>query len=181
MPRVFGRDARTVEELVDVFRSFGPAVRGTYRAHYAWRRRSDHPYVAARLERPPALRGNPEEVLFPWEQIFTAAATCTGSDYPMLAAHLGVSLDEVALVVEAVFDPRGEFHGLAGFEAPADAAPCYLSLHVRATLTSAAPREVLQKIHAHVVGRNMVLGALRGIPRTDELVVSHVRENVTQP
>jgi hypothetical protein len=114
-------------------------------------------------------------VTFPWEQIFTAAATCAGSDYPMLAQHLGIPLERVELVVEGVFDPRGEFDGLGGWDAPADAGPCFLSLHLRATLTSDAPREVLERLHARVVSRNMVLGALRGIPRTSELVVAEVR------
>jgi hypothetical protein len=169
MPNVFGREARSVDEIVEAFRTHGDAVRGTYRARYRWRRGTDDPYTGAALERPPALRGNPPGVVFPWEQIFVAAATCAGSDYPMLAAHLGVALERVELLVEGVFDPRGEFDGLAGFAAPADAAPCYLALHLRATLDSPAPRAVLEKIHAHVVTHNMVLGALRGIPRTDEL------------
>lgn len=171
MPNVFGREAQSVDEIVDVFRTHGAAVRGTYLARYEWGRRSDNPYSSAALERPLSLRDNPPSVVFPWEQIFVAAATCAGSDYPMIAAHLGVPLDHVELVIQGVFDPRGEFHGLAGFNAPADSAPCYLSLHLHAKLTSSAHRDVLEKIHAHVVERNMVLGALRGIPRTSELVV----------
>lgn len=172
MPNVFGREAQSIEEIVDVFHTHGANVRGTYRARYVWTKRSESPYSAGTsLERPDSLRGNPPSVVFPWEQVYLAAAACAGSDYPMIAAHLGVPLDAVTLVVEGVFDPRGEFHGLGGFEAPADAAPCYLSLHLRAEIVSSATREALEKIHAHVVARNMVLGALRGIPRTHELVV----------
>jgi hypothetical protein len=47
-----------------------------------------------------------------------AAASCAGSDYPMLAQHLGVPLERVEFVVEGVFDPRGEFDGLGGYRAP---------------------------------------------------------------
>jgi hypothetical protein len=46
--------------------------------------------------------------VYPWEQIFVAAANCAGSDYPMLAAHLGIPLDRVEFLIEGVFDPRGE-------------------------------------------------------------------------
>ncbi len=172
MPNVFGREAQSIQEIVDVFHTHGAKVRGTYRARYEWTRRTENPYAGTTLERPESLRGNPPGVVFPWEQIFLAAAACAGSDYPMIAAHLGVPLERATLVVEGVFDPRGEFHGLGGFEAPADAAPCFLSLHLVATLDSPAARETLEKIHAHVVSRNMVLGALRGIPRTHELVIA---------
>src|SRR5512146_1269105 len=132
MPNVFGEDVSSVEEIVEVFRRHGDAVRGTYRARYAFGADCQDPYGPARLERPPALRGNPPDAIFPWEQIFVAAATCAGSDYPMLAQHLGIPLDRVELVVEGVFDPRGEFDGLAGWEGPAEATGCYLSLHLSA-------------------------------------------------
>jgi len=171
MPNVFGRNVTSIPDIVEAFRTHGDQVRGTYRARYTWGQSSPDPYVGARLERPAYLQGNPPEALFPWEQIFVAAATCSGSDYPMIASHLGVPLEGVELVVEGMFDPRGAFHGLAGFEAPADAAGCYLSLRLCATLISSARRDVLEKIHVQVMKRNMVLGALRGIPRTDELVV----------
>lgn len=172
MPNVFGRNVTTVADIIDTFRAHGDAVRGTYRARYTWAASSRDPYAGARLERPESLRGNPTDVVFPWEQIFLSAAACAGSDYPMIAGYLGVPLERLDLVVEGVFDPRGEFHGLAGFEAPSDAAPCFLTLQLRVALTSSAPRDVLEKIHAHVMQRNMVLGALRGIPRTDELLVN---------
>lgn len=171
MPVVFGESVWSVEEIVGVFNRYGDRVRGTYRAHYRFDPSTQNPYSAPRLERPEALRDNPSDVIYPWEQIFLAAAACAGSDYPMLAAHFGVPLDRVTFVVEGVFDPRGEFDGLAGFAAPNDARHCYRSLHLHATLVSDAPREALERIHAHVVSYNMVLGALRGIPQTDELVV----------
>jgi hypothetical protein len=88
----------------------------------------------------------------------------------MLAAHFGAPLARVEFMVEGVFDPRGQFDGLVGFVAPPEAAKCYASLHLRATLTSHAPRDVLERIHRRVVEHNMVLGALRGIPTTHELV-----------
>ncbi|HXJ20761.1 MAG TPA: hypothetical protein VMT03_11050 [Polyangia bacterium] len=172
MPNVFGMEANSVEEILAVLRQHGDRVRDTYRARYVWTRSAENPYaVRTTLERPLALRDNPAEVVFPWEQVFLAAATCAGSDYPMLAAHLGVPLDGVELVVEGLFDPRGEFSGLGGYEAPADAAPCYLSLHLRAVLHSTAPRHRLEALHERVLTQNMVLSALRGIPRTSELVV----------
>ncbi len=167
MPIVFGRMASSVEDIVDAFARHGDRVRGTYRAFYRYDATRGDPYGAPRLERPASLAGNPPEVVFPWEQIFLAAATCAGSDYPMLAAHFGVQLERVDLVVEGVFDPRGAFDGLAGFEAPA--LDCYESLHLRATTVSSAPRAALERIHAHVVAKNMVLNALRGIPQTSEL------------
>jgi hypothetical protein len=80
------------------------------------------------------------------EAIFVAAANCAGSDDPMLAAHFRVPLDCVELVVEGVFDPRGEFDGLDGFQAPPDAASCYLSLHMRVTVVSSAPADILNAI-----------------------------------
>jgi hypothetical protein len=172
MPNVFGRQASSVEEIVAVLREHGDRVRDTYRARYVWTSAAADPYgVRTTLERPGPLRGNPPDVVFPWEQVYLAAATCAGSDYPMLAAHLGLPLERVELVVGGVFDPRGEFSGLDGYQAPADAAPCYLSLHVQAVLDSAAPRHRLEALHERVLAQNMVLGALRGIPRTSELVV----------
>jgi hypothetical protein len=172
MPTVFGQQVNSVEEIVAVFREQGDRVRDTYRARYVWTRAAENPYgVQTTLERPDHMRDNPPELVFPWEQVYVAAATCAGSDYPMLAGHLGLPLERVELVVGGVFDPRGEFSGLDGYEAPADAAPCYLSLHVRAVLDSTAPRHRLEALHERVLGQNMVLGALRGIPRTSELVV----------
>jgi len=171
MPNVFGRDVSSVEDIVDIFRRHGDALCDTYRARYRFDRDLVNPYAGATLERPPALRGNPADAIYPWEQIFVAAANCAGSDYPMLASHMGVPLERLEFVIEGVFDPRGEFDGLGGYQAPPESGPCYLSLHLRATLVSAAPRSVLEGIHARVVERNMVLGALRGIPRTDELIV----------
>jgi hypothetical protein len=173
MPNVFGEDVFSVQEIVDVFRRHGDDVRGIYRARYRFGAECADPYAPAQLERPASLRGNPPGAIFPWEQIFVAAATCAGSDYPMLAEHLGIPLERVELLVEGVFDPRGEFDGLDGWHAPADAAPCFLSLHLATTLTSGAPREQLERLHARVLARNMVLGALRGIPRTSELAVRH--------
>jgi len=171
MPNVFGEDLRSIAQMTDAFRRHGDAMRVTYRARYVFDGRAEDPYAGATLERPAALIGNPPGVVYPWEQIFLSAASCAGSDYPMLASHFGAPLDRIELVVEGEFDPRGEFDGLADFRAPADAAPVYLSLRLRATLTSSAPRAILERIHRHVVDRNMVLGALRGIPRTDELRV----------
>lgn len=171
MPIVFGEPVSSVEAIVDVFRRYGDAVRGTYRARYVFDPHSTNPYGGAVLERPESLRANPPDVTYPWEQIFVSLANCAGSDYPMLAAHFGVPLERTDLVVEGVFDPRGEFDGLDGFRAPADAAPCFLSLHLRATLTSSAAPAALEHIHRLVVSQNMVLGALRGIPATNEVVV----------
>jgi uncharacterized OsmC-like protein len=172
MPIVFGEMAGSVEEIVGAFARHGDAVRGTYRAHYRFDASMRDPYTAPRLERPASLRDNPPDVLYPWEQIFAAAAACAGSDYPMLAAHWGIPLERVELVVEGVFDPRHEFDGLAGYHAPADARHCYRSLHCRATLVSPAPREQLERLHERVLANNMVLDALRGVPMTSELVTS---------
>src|SRR5262249_738835 len=130
------------------------------------------------LERPECLQGNPASVVFPWEQIFVAAATCAGSDYPMFASHLRIPLESVDFVVEGVFDPRPEFDGASGFRAPADARDCYPSLHPRTALVSSAPRADLERLHEHVVSRNMVLNALRGIPTTNELVTTTARARV---
>jgi hypothetical protein len=172
MPVVFGENVLSVEAIVDAFRRHGDRVRGTYRAHYHFDAGTADPYGGARLERPESLAGNAPDVVYPWEQIFAAAATCAGSDYPMLAAHLGVPLDAVDFTVEGLFDPRGEFDGLAGYEAPLDARHCFRALHVRARIVSPAPRERLQALHQRAVTYNMVLGALRGIPLTDELVTT---------
>jgi len=170
MPIVFGEMASSVEEIVGAFTRHGDRVRGTYRAHYRFDATTRDPYSAPRLERPDSLRENPPDVIYPWEQVFLAAAACAGSDYPMLAAYDGVPLERVDFVVEGVFDPRGEFDGLAGYSAPNDARHCYITLHFRATTVSSAPRAELERIHARVLSHNMVLGALRGIPSTSELV-----------
>ncbi|WP_054311996.1 OsmC family protein [Mesorhizobium sp. 1M-11] len=171
MPVVFGEAVSTAHDIVSVLKKHGDAVRGTYRARYRFDPQSDNPYAGASLERPRSLEGNPADVVFPWEQIFTAAAVCAGSDYPMLAAHEGVDLHSVEFVVEGVFDPRGEFDGLDGLEAPADARHCYLSLHLAATVESSAPRADLERIHKRALSHNMVLGALRGIPTTSALTI----------
>ena len=170
MPVVFGEMASSVEEIADVLERYGDRVRGTYRAHYRFDPATRDPYAAPRLERPESLRDNPADAIYPWEQIFLAAAACAGSDYPMLAAHFGTPLEGVEFVVEGIFDPRGEFDGLAGHSAPNDSRHCYVSLHCRATTVSSAPRADLERIHERVLSHNMVLGALRGIPRTSELV-----------
>lgn len=171
MPIVFGAPANSVDEIVGAFARHGDHVRGTYRAHYRFDERTANPYSAPRLERPESLKDNPPEVIYPWEQIVVAAATCAGSDYPMLAAHHAIPLERVELTVEALFDPRDEFDGLGGFKAPVDARHCFLALHLRTTLVSSAPRAELERLHEHVVSRNMVLGALRGIPMTHELAI----------
>jgi hypothetical protein len=164
MPIVFGEPVSTVKDIVSVLKKHGDAVRGTYRARYRFDPQSS-------LERPASLKDNSPTAVFPWEQIFAAAAVCAGSDYPMLAAHAGVDLRSVDFVAEGVFDPRGEFDGLDGLKAPTDARHCYVSLHLSATVCSSAPRADLEKIHERAISHNMVLGALRGIPMTSELVV----------
>jgi uncharacterized OsmC-like protein len=171
VPNVFGTNVNSVEEIVDVFRKHGDSIRDTYRARYVFDGGSGDVYAGARLERPAPLAGNEAGVSYPWEQVFMAAANCAGSDYPMLAQHLGVPLERVEFVVEGVFDPRGEFDGLGGYRAPLDAKPCFLSLHLEATLRSTADRDTLERIHERVIERNMVLGALRGIPRTHALII----------
>jgi hypothetical protein len=172
MPIVFGVSANSVEEIVAAFARHGDRVRGTYRAHYRFDESTPNPYTAPLLERPESLRDNPPDVVYPWEQIVVAAATCAGSDYSMLASYHGIPLERVDFTVEAEFDPRDEFDGLGGFHAPADARHCFLALHLRATLVSAAPRAALERIHARVLSHNMVLGALRGIPSTHELTIA---------
>jgi hypothetical protein len=171
MPVVFGESVSSVEDIVRVFRMHGERVRGIYCARYLFDDRSRNPYSGTTLERPPSLAGNDPGVVYPWEQIFVALAACAGSDYPMLAAHDGVRLERVELIVEGLFDPRGEFDGLAGFTAPADSARCFLALHLDTRLRSPAARQHLERIHARVLSHNMVLGALRGIPITNELTI----------
>ena len=171
MPIVFGTPANSVEEIVAAFARHGDRVRGTYRAHYRFDESTPNPYAPPRLERPESLKDNPPDVVYPWEQVVLAAATCAGSDYPMLASHLGVPLERVDFTAEALFDPRDEFDALGGFHAPADARHCFLALHLRATLVSAAPRAPLEQLHERVISHNMVLGALRGVPSTNELVI----------
>lgn len=170
MPVVFGEMASSVEDIVRAFDRHGERVRGTYRAYYRFDSTTRDPYSGTRLERPESLRDNARDMLYPWEQIFVAAAACAGSDYPMLAAHYEIPLDRVDFVVEGVFDPRPEFDGLAGFTAPDESRHCYPTLHFRATLVSSAPHEQLERIHQRVLARNMVLDALRGIPATSELI-----------
>ncbi|MEA3201398.1 MAG: hypothetical protein QOE90_2826 [Thermoplasmata archaeon] len=171
MPNVYGKEVYSVKEIVAAFREFGDKVRGTYRVRYVFDAMQQDPYGGASLERPEVFAGMPRGAVFPWEAIYVAAANCAGSDYPMIAEHEGIPIDRVELDLSGVFDPRGEFTGLDGWTAPADAKGCYLSLHVRTTLTSDAPRDVLQRLHDRVVSHNMVLGALRGVPLTHELVV----------
>lgn len=171
MPVVFGESVSTVESIVGVFRRHGDRVRGVYRARYLFDEHSKNPYSGTTLERPPSLADNDPGTVYPWEQIFVAAAACAGSDYPMLATYDGVPLERVELIIEGLFDPRGEFDGLAGFEAPVDSRRCFLALHLHATVRSSAPRRALERIHARVVSHNMVLGALRGIPITSELTI----------
>ncbi len=174
MPNVFGRQVQTVDEIVEAFRLHGDRVRGTYRARYSWDRQARDPYAGTTLERPTSLRENPPDVLFPWEQIFVAAAACAGSDYPMLAAHQRVALERVEFVVEGVFDPRHEFDGLGGFVAPPEAHHCYASLLLRTMLVSPAARDALEALHARVLAHNMVLDALRGVPQASELTIAAV-------
>ena len=172
---VFGQMVSSVQDSLDVFERYGDRVRGTYRAHYRFDASQRDPYTAPRLERPECLEASPADAVYPWEQIYLAAAACAGSDYPMFASHFKIPIDSVDLVVEGVFDPRGEFDGASGFHALADARPCYLSLHLRATIASSAPRDEIERLHQRVMDQNMVLGALRGIPRTTELVVQAAR------
>ena len=171
MPVVFGEMVESVEAVVNAFRRHGDRVRGTYRAHYRFDASTRDPYSGVRLERPESLAENPAETVYPWEQMFVSAAACVGSDYPMLAAHFGIPLERVDLTVEGVFDPRGEFGGLAGYSAPADARHCFQSLTLHTTLVSPAPRERLEMLHERALAYNMVLGALGGIPRSDTLTI----------
>jgi hypothetical protein len=175
MPIVFGEMASTVGESIDAFKRYGDRVRGTYRAHYRFDPSTGNPYAPPRLERPKSLEGNPPDLIYPWEQVYLAAAACAGSDYPMIAEHLGIPLERAEVVIEGMFDPRGEFDGLSDFHAPDEARHCYRTLHVRTTLVSSAPRTDLQQLHERVVTKNMVLGALRGIPLTNELKIVPAR------
>jgi hypothetical protein len=170
MPAVFGELVFSVDAIVDAFRRHGDRVRGTYRAHYRFDASTRDPYTGVRVERPESLRDD-AAALYPWEQIYAAAAACAGSDYPMLAHHLGIPLESVDFTVEGLFDPRGEFDGLAGFTTPAEARYCFRSLDFRTLLVSPATRDLLEALHARVLAYNMVLGALRGIPQTDALVI----------
>ena len=104
MPVVFGEMVSSVEDIVAALDRHGDRVRGTYRAHYRFDHNTCDPYTTPRLERPESLRDNPSDVLYPWEQIFLAAAACAGSDYPMLAAHFRVPLERVDFVVEGLAD-----------------------------------------------------------------------------
>lgn len=171
MPVVFGEAVNTVKDIVSLFKKHGNAMRGTYRARYRYDPRSNNPYTTPLVERPESLKDNPPDVIYPWEQIFAAAAVCAGSDYPMLAAHEGIDLRSIEFVAEGVFDPRGEFDGLDGLEAPMDARYCFVSLHLAATVDSSSPRTDLERLHERAISHNMVLGALRGIPMTSELIV----------
>jgi uncharacterized OsmC-like protein len=171
MPFVFGVWVSSVEEIARAFQEHGDRVRGTYRAHYRFDAGMENPYAPPRLERPEALRENPLDVVYPWEQVFLAAAACAGSDYPMLAAHWHVPLERVEFVVEGDFDPRHEFNALGGFDAPNDVRHCYRALHFRVTLTSTARWEALERMHERVLSNNMVLDALRGVPQTSELTI----------
>ena len=113
MPVVFGESVTSVEDIVRVFRRHGDRVRGVYRARYVFDGSTRDPYGGTTIERPDSLAANPAGVVYPWEQIFVAAAACAGSDYPMLAAHVGAPLQRVELIVDGVFDPRDQFDGLA--------------------------------------------------------------------
>ncbi len=181
MPIVFGESVSRVEDIVRAFALHGDRIRGVYRARYVFDEHSRDPYAGTALERPDSLVGNPPGTVYPWEQVFLAAAACAGSDYPMLAAFLRVPLERVELVVEGLFDPRHEFDGLAGFAAPPGSEHCFLTLHLRATLASPASWPALEEIHARVLRHNMVLGALRGIPTTSELRVVRPEASRTGP
>ena len=74
MPVVFGEMVSSIEEIVAACDRYGDRLRGTYRAHYRFDATTIDPYTAPRLERPEALAGNPPDAIYPWEQIFLAAA-----------------------------------------------------------------------------------------------------------
>jgi uncharacterized OsmC-like protein len=171
MPVVFGEMLASVDAMLDAFRRHGDQMRCIYRAHYRFDMNTSDQYKGVRLERPDSLAGNPPDVVYPWEQIFISAAACAGSDYPMLAAHFGIPLDRIDFTVEGVFDPRGEFDGLAGYAAPLDARHCYRSIDLYTTVVSSAPREQLEMLHRRAISYNMVLGGLRGIPQTSHLTI----------
>ena len=181
MPIVFGEPVNSVGGIVAAFNRHGDRVRGTYRAHYRFDQSTSNPYSTPRHERPDSLKDNPPDVAYPWEQIVASAATCAGSDYPMLASHFEIPLERVEFVVEALFDPRDEFDDLAGFRAPADARHCFLALHLHATLASSAPRADLERLHERALSHNMVLGALRGIPMTHELSLVPAHREMLAP
>ena len=79
MPVVFGESVNNVEDVVRALRTHGDRVRGTYRARYVFDEQSHDPYAGTTLERPDSLNGNPAGTVYPWEQIFLAAAACAGS------------------------------------------------------------------------------------------------------
>src|SRR5215475_11546317 len=106
MPTVFGESVNSVNDCLRIFQRHGDAVRETYRARYLLDQRSRDPYKGATLERPPSLIESPSDVVYPWEQVFVAAANCAGSDYPMLAAHQGIALDRVEFIVEGFRSAR---------------------------------------------------------------------------
>jgi hypothetical protein len=56
-------------------------------------------------------------------------------------------------------------------EAPVDVRHCFVSLHLTATPVSRAQRADLERLHRRVISHNMVLGALRGVPLSDALVI----------
>jgi len=151
MLTVFGSPITNVQDSLDAFRQHGDRMRGTYRAHYRFDASSESPYAPARLERPESLVESAPGAVFPWEQVYLAAATCAGSDYPMFASHQGIPLDSVDLVIEGVFDPRGEFDDISGFHAPPSARHCFLSLHVEAHVVSSAPQADLEALHRRVI------------------------------
>jgi hypothetical protein len=172
MPIVFGEEAYSVPQILDVCRRHGDKIRGTYVVHYSLGGGANNPYQGARLHRPPSLAKEDPHAIYPWEQILMAAANCAGSDYPMLADYWGIPFDALDVEFSAVFDPRGEFEGLdPKVPFPADSKPCYLGFTWKATITSDAPEADLRRIHERAMGRNMVLQALRAVPLKHELVV----------
>ena len=177
MPIVFGQPADGVAGIVAALQRNGDSIRGGYRSIYRYSSRTaGGPYRVPLLERPPALQEEPTSRVYPWEQIFVAAAACAGSDYPALAEYWDLPLERVERTVEGVFDPRGEFEGLNGLAAPQDARHCFVSLYLRATLISTARRADLERLHRRVIGHNMALGALRGVPLSDDLMIGQPQE-----
>jgi uncharacterized OsmC-like protein len=169
MVNINSNEINSVAEILEEFRENPHSYPGTYTARYSYGTRSQaNAYAAARLERPKPFRMNGQGA-YPWESILLAAATCGGSDYPMYAEHYGVEIDDVEVVLEADFDPRGEFVGL---DPSVGAEPhCYRAFRWNVTLRSDAPRDVLEKIHARVLMHNMVLDALRAVPMESTLTV----------
>jgi hypothetical protein len=174
MVNVCGKEVQSVDEIVAICKERGDAVRGTYKARYFFGGRYDHnPYHGAALERPMSFMGNDPDAIYPWEQILVAAAQCGGSDYPMLAEYWGIPLQSVAIELEAVFDPRGEFSNLVpGFAGIKEQPNCYQSLKWKVTLASTAPKADLEKLNKRVLSHNMVLNALRAIPITTTLAIA---------